>query len=145
LTPPTNPHQYERRRAEDVFRVVEDEVFPRLGAIDTKISNLEHGISKLAVDGCAHREGDLHRTRTVEEQATRIFERIDDIGSKISDARIQMVTQVGEIKTNVEKQVGGIKAWVLTGVVIILLSVAGFFLQKHYDAIYSDRPAAAQR
>jgi len=142
---PSTPHQYDRRRAEDVFRVVEDEVFPRLGAIDTKISNLEHGISRLAVDGCAHREGDLHRTRTVEDQALRIFEKIEDIGNKISDARVQMVTQVGEIKTNMEKQVGGIKAWVLTGVVIILLSVAGFFLQKHYDAIYSDRPAAANR
>jgi len=142
---PSTPHQYDRRRAEDVFRVVEDEVLPRLGAIDTEISNLEHGISRLAVDACAHREGDLHRTRTVEDQAVRIFEKIEDIGNKISTARVDMVTQVGEIKINVEKQVGGIKAWVLTGVVLILLSVAGFFLQKHYEAIYSDRPAAANR
>jgi hypothetical protein len=50
---------------------------------------------------------------------------------------------MAETRVEMVRQVGGIKAWVLTGVVIILLSVAGFFLQKHYEQLY-DRPVAAQ-
>jgi len=146
VTPP-NSHQYDRRRAEDVFRVVEEEVFPRLGAIDTKISSLEQGVNKISLDGCAHRQGDLLRTQRVETNTEKIFDKIEDLGNSISEAAVDMVKQVGDIKTDVAKQVGGIKAWVLTGVVIILLSVASFFLQKHYDMLYSDRdrPAAANR
>ena len=120
----TPPHQYERRRADDVYKAIEEDVFPR-------IVNLELDVKKLTVEGCAHRQGDLLRTQSVELNMGKIFDKIDDIGSAVSEARVDRV-----------KQVGGIKAWVLTGVVIILLSVAGFFLQRHYDAAFDRVPPA---
>lgn len=132
MTPP-GPYQYDRRRAEDVFRVVEEEVFPRLGSIDTKIDNLEHGLSRLTVEGCAHRVGDLHRTAQVEASTNKIFDRIEEFGAVLSEARIDMVNQVGGIRTDMQKQIGGIKIWVLTGVVVILVAIAGFFLQRHFE------------
>lgn len=125
MTPPT-PHQYDRRRAEDVFKAVEEEIFPRLGAIDTKITSLEQGMSRLTVEGCAHRAGDLRRTEGVEDQMSRIFEKIDCFGNTLTEHQLDMV-----------KQVGGIRVWVLTGVVFVLLTVAGFFLEKHYTYVYN--------
>jgi len=127
---------FDRRRAEDVYRAIEDDVFPR-------IVNLELDVKKLTVDGCAHRHGDLLRTQNVEVTTLRIFERIEVFGKDLAAHQIDMTNQLGEVRLNVESKVGGIKAWVLTGVVIILLSVAGFFLQKHYEAVY-DRPVAVQ-
>ena len=121
MTPPAHP--YDRRRAEDVFRVVEDEVFPRLGAIDTKITSLEQGMSRLTVEGCAHRAGDLRRTEGVEDQMVRIFEKIDCIGDTLTVHQLDMVEKFGGLKTNMEKQVGGIRVWVLTGCVAVLLAI----------------------
>ncbi len=139
----TPPHQYERRRAEDVFKVVEEEVFPRIGAIDTKLDNLEHSVTKLTIEGCAQRHGDLYRTQLVEGNMVKIFEKIDNFGNVLSDARVDMVNQVGGIRTDMQKQVGGIKNWVLTGVVVVLLAIAGFLLSEHYSAV-QDRLIAPQ-
>lgn len=126
MTPPAHP--YDRRRAEDVFRVVEDEVFPRLGAIDTKITSLEQGMSRLTVEGCAHRAGDLRRTEGVEDQMVRIFEKIDCIGDTLTTHQLDMVEKFGGLKTNMEKQVGGIRVWVLTGCVVILVAMLSFMV-----------------
>jgi len=130
MTPP-NPHQFERRRAEDVYRVVEDQVFPRLGSIDTKIISLEQGIQKLMIDGCTHRDGDLRRTESVEEGMGRIFEKIDCFGEVLAEARVDMVTQVGIIKTDITKQIGGIRIWVLTGIVVALLGLLIYFAKDY--------------
>jgi hypothetical protein len=116
MTPPP----FDRRRAEDVFRVVEEDVFPRLDSIDTKISSLEHGVQKLMVEGCAHREGDLRRTQSVEEGMSRIFEKIDDLGEKL-----------GIHQVDVTKQVGGIRVWVLTSVVVLLVSLLVYFVKDY--------------
>lgn len=121
MTPPAHP--YDRRRAEDVFRVVEDEVFPRLGAIDTKITSLEQGMSRLTVEGCAHRAGDLRRTEGVEDQMVRIFEKIDCIGDTLKEHQLDMVDKFGVLKTNMEKNVGGLRVWVLSGCVVVLLAM----------------------
>ena len=64
MTPP-NLHQYDRRRAEDVFRAVENEVFLRLDAISDEVGELRQGVSRLSVEGCAHRAGDLQRTQQI--------------------------------------------------------------------------------
>ncbi|MCL5884847.1 MAG: hypothetical protein M1377_05835 [Deltaproteobacteria bacterium] len=130
MTPP-NPHQFERRRAEDVFRAMEEDVFPRLGAIDTKIVSLEQGVQRLMVEGCAHREGDLQRTRSVEESMGRIFEKIDSFGTELSEARVDLVAQVGVIKTDMAKQIGGIRTWVLTGIVVALLGLLVYFAKDY--------------
>jgi hypothetical protein len=123
---PDPPYDYDRRRAEDVFRALEGEVFPRLGCIDTKIEFLEHGVQKLMVDGCAHRAGDVHRTQAIESSMERIFEKIDSFGEVLADARVDMVEQVGGIREDVQKQIGGIRAWVLGGCVAALIGVLGF-------------------
>ncbi len=133
---------FERRRAEDVFRVVETEVFPRLGAIDSKIDSLERGVNRLTVEGCAQRTSDIHRVEATEHGIVRIFERIDEIVCLVTDSRVAMVEQVGLIKTdmaaqvgdlkvNQEKQYGGLKGWIQAGVIIILLSL-GAYLAKDY-------------
>ena len=123
-----------RRRSEDVYKVIEDDIFPR-------IINLEVDVKKLATKGCALRNGDMLRTQTVEASLEKIVDKIDKLGERMAEARVGMAGQVGEIKINMEKQIGSIRTWVLTGVVIILLSVAGFFLQKHYEAAYDWPPA----
>lgn len=125
------PFDYERRRAEDVFRALENEVFPRLGAIDTKIEYLEHGVQKLMMEGCAHREGDLRRTEKVEEHMSRIFEKIDGFGEVLAEARVDMVAQVGVIKTDMTKQIGEIRIWVLTGIVVALLGLLIYFAKDY--------------
>ena len=125
-------HNPTRKRSEDVYKAIEDDVSPR-------IINLEMDVKKLATKGCALRNGDMLRTQVVEASLEKIFDKIDKLGERMAEARVDMTGQVGEIKANVEKQIGSVRTWVLTGVVIILLSVAGFFLQEHYEAAY-DRP-----
>jgi hypothetical protein len=120
------PFDYNRRRAEDVFRALENDIFPRLGAIDTKIVSLEHGVQKLMVEGCAQREGDLRRTGAVEEGMERIFEKIDSFGEVLTTARVDMVAQVSTIKTDMTKQIGGIRIWVLSGCVAVLMGILAF-------------------
>ena len=119
------PFDYDRRRAEDVYRALENDVFPRLGAIDTKIVSLENSVHNLVVDGCAQRPGDLRRTEVVEDQMERIFEKIDSFGEVLTAARVDMVAQVGVIKTDMTKQIGGIRSWVLGGCVATLIGVLG--------------------
>jgi hypothetical protein len=130
MTKPDPPYDYDRRRAEDVFRALENEVFPRLGGIDTKIEFLEHGVQKLMIDGCAQRAGDVHRTQAVESSVARIFEKIDSFGEVLADTRVDMVEQVGGIREDVQKQIGGIRAWVLGGCVAALIGVLGFIADK---------------
>ena len=117
---PDPPFDYDRRRAEDVFRALESEVFPRLGAIDTKVEYLEHGVKKLMLEGCAQRAGDIRRTEMVEESMGRIFEKIDDFGKVLSDHRV-----------DVTEQIGGIRSWVLGGVVVVLLGLLIYFAKDY--------------
>lgn len=142
------PFDCDRRRAEDVYRALESDVFPRLGAIDTKIVSLEQGVQKLIINGCSQRPGDVRRTEVVEDQMTRIFEKIDSFGEVLADARVEMVRQVGEIATDlteqvgtmkegVTKQVGGIRIWVLTGVVVVLLGLLIYFVKDYAHDIES--------
>jgi hypothetical protein len=112
------PPNFDRRRAEDVFKELEQSVFPR-------ITSLEAGVQELRLKGCAHRDGDLLRIKVVEDGVTRIFEKIDDLGKNLSAHQVDMTTQVGEIKTDVAKQIGGIRAWVLAGCVAALIGVLG--------------------
>ncbi len=112
MTPPP----FERRRAEDVYKVVEDEIYPRLKVIDGEISDLRKGVNKLALEGCAHRTGDLLRTQVVEESMGRIFEKIDDFGEKLSTHQV-----------DVTKQIGGIRSWVLGGVLAVAVALLVFF------------------
>ena len=118
-----------RRRADYVYRALDRDVFPRLGGIETKVGNLDASVNKLIAEGCAQRQGDLKRTVVVEESMERIFEKIDDFGSVLSEARIDMVKQVSGIREDVTKQVGGIRAWVLGGCVVALVSLLGFLSQ----------------
>jgi hypothetical protein len=124
---PDPPFDYDRRRAEDVFRALENEIFPRLGAIDTKVEYLEQGVKKLMIEGCAQRAGDIHRTEAVESGMERIFEKIDSFGEVLTTARVDMVAQVGTIKTDMTRQIGGIRSWVLGGCVVALVALLGFF------------------
>ena len=147
MTPPQGETpQYDRRRAEDVYRTMEKDIFPRLGAIDSKIDSLEHGVQKLMVEGCAQRSSDMHRVEATEHGIERIFEKIDDFGGLLSDARVAMVAQVGVIKTemteqvgaiklNQERQYGGLKAWIQAGVIVILFGVAGYFARDYLHNI----------
>lgn len=129
---------FERRRAEDVFRVVENEVFPRLGAIDSKISSLDHAVNRLTIEGCAQRQSDLHRVEVTEAGIAQIFDRINDFGTVLADARVAMVAQVGGIKTELATQVAEIKAdttlqvgrvrtWVYRGVLAVVVALLVFF------------------
>jgi hypothetical protein len=127
---PDPPYDYDRRRAEDVFRALENDIFPRLGAIDTKVEFLEQGVQKLMIDGCAQRAGDIHRTQAVEANVTRIFEKIDGFGAVLSEARVDMAKQVGGIREDVQKQIGGIRIWVLGGCVAFLIGLLAFIGDK---------------
>jgi hypothetical protein len=131
MTKPDPPYDYNRRRAEDVFRALENEVFPRLGGIDTKIEFLEHGVQKLMVDGCAQRAGDIHRTQAVESSVERIFEKIDSFGEILADARVDMVEQVGAIKTDAEKRYSGLKMWIQAGVIVVLVALLVYFVKDY--------------
>lgn len=139
---PSTLNKSDRRRSEDVFRVVDAEVFPRLGEIDTKISSMDHAVKKLTEEGCAQLKSHLDRVHATEAGINRIFERIDEFGEQLSDARVEMVgqigairaemtSQVGDIKVNQEKQYGGLRGWIQAGVIIILLSI-GAYLAKDY-------------
>jgi hypothetical protein len=119
-------HETFRRRADDVYRALDRDVFPRLGEIETKVGGLDGSVKKLIAEGCAHRAGDLQRTATVEDSMTRIFEKIDGFGKVLADARVDMVEQVGGIRTDVQKQIGGIRAWVLGGCVAALIGALSF-------------------
>lgn len=119
MTPP-----HERRRAEDVFQAIENDVFPRLKKIDDKIEDLEGGIVNLQVRGCAHREGDTLRMVAVESQVTKIFDKIDTFG-----------TTLGEHRVDVTKQIGGIRTWVLTGVAAVLMALLSFFAVEYFNSI----------
>lgn len=130
MTPPT-PHQFDRRRAEDVFKVVEDEVFPRIGAIDTKISNLESGINRLAIEGCAHRAGDLQRTQFVEAQIAKIFDKIDGFGETLSEFRVDVTKEIGDIKTGMTGRVGGVRIWILTAALSIAVGLLVYFAKDY--------------
>jgi hypothetical protein len=118
-------HDHSRRRADDVYRALDRDVFPRLGEIETKIGNLDESVNRLISDGCAQRPGDLRRTEVVEDQMERIFEKIDSFGEVLTAARVDMVAQVGVIKTDMTKQIGGIRSWVLGGCVATLIGVLG--------------------
>lgn len=128
---PDPPYDYDRRRAEDVFRALENEVFPRLGGIDTKIDFLEHGVQKLMVEGCAQRVGDLRRTEVVENGMIRIFEKIDGFGEVLAEARVDMVKQVGAIKTDAEKRYSGLKMWIQAGVIVVLVALLVYFVKDY--------------
>ena len=126
MTPP-----FERRRAEDVYKVVEDEVFPRLKVIDGEISDLRKGVNRLALEGCAHRAGDLLRTQVVEESLGRIFEKIDDFGKTLTAHQLKVTEQIGEIKTDMTGKDGGIRTWILGGVIVVLLGLLIYFARDY--------------
>jgi hypothetical protein len=128
-----NDIRIHRKRVEDVYDSLHKEVFPRLGEIDTKLARLENVVTKISIDGCPRRGDDLRRTQVVEEGMERIFEKIDDFGNTLSDARVEMVAQAGDMKHDVAKQISGIRSWVLTAVVILLLAVAGYFVKSYFD------------
>lgn len=121
---PMTPPQYERRRAEDVFRELETVVFPRIEKIEKKTNSLEQGMQEIKLKGCAHREGDLLRTQTVEQSTTRIFDRIEDFGKELA------IHQV-----NVEKRINGVRIWVLCGCVFILFALLSFFAADYAQDI----------
>jgi len=121
---PTEHEQF-RRRADDVYRALDRDVFPRLGEIENKVGHLDGSMNRLISEGCAHRQGDLRRTEDVEDRLQRIFDKIDGFGNVLSEARVDMVKQVGGIRTDVQSQIGGIRAWVLGGCVVGLIGVLG--------------------
>lgn len=126
---------FERRRAEDVFRVVENEVFPRLGAIDTKIDSLERGVRTLTIEGCAHRAADNHRVEVVETGIARIFEKMDTFSVTLTEHRVAVTAQIGAINTNMAKNDGGVRTWVLVGALILLMGIAGYFIRDYLHDI----------
>lgn len=136
----------DRRRAEDVYHAIKDEVFPRLNRIDEKIVVLDEGVRKLQMEGCPHRQGDLRRTESVEESMGRIFEKIDCFSEELTASRVDLVTQVGAIKTDLVLQVGGIKTevtkqgggimvWVLSGVIVVLVGLLIYFAKDYAQDI----------
>jgi hypothetical protein len=92
-----------------VFRVLENNVFPR-------IVTLENGVSTILAKGCAQRPGDLRRTEEVESSVKRIFDKIDGFGECLANHRV-----------DVTKQISGIRIWVLTGCVVVLIALLSFF------------------
>jgi len=125
----------DRKRVQDVYESLHEEVFPRLGAIDSKLTLLESGMTKVLIDGCPRRIDDLQRTKQVEEGMERIFDKIDGFGEVLSGARIDMVTQVGKINNDVAMQISNIRTWMLTAVVILLIAVVGYFVKAHFDKV----------
>jgi len=122
---PTEHDQF-RRRADDVYRALDRDVFPRLGEIESKVGNLDGSVNRLISEGCAQRKGDLRRTEEVEDRLQRIFEKIDGFGNVLSEARVDMVKQVGGIREDVQKQIGGIRSWVLGGCIAALMGLLAF-------------------
>jgi hypothetical protein len=159
MTPP-----FDRRRAEDVFRTLETDVFPR-------IISLEAGVKQIANDGCAQRAGDLHRIRKTEENTIRIFDKIEEVAKCLSNHRADVATQIGAVKTEVTKQLGemntsvatqigavktevtkqggGIMVWVLSGVIVVLVGLLIYFAKDYAHDIevhvgkQSGKPPAA--
>ena len=119
MTPPPN-YDHTRRRAEDVYKVIEDDVFPR-------IMNLEGDVKNLVLKGCAHRNGDLLRTQAVEANTLRIFERIEVFGKDLAAHQIDMTRQLGEVRLTVEKKSGGLRGWVYGMIIAALVVLLGFF------------------
>jgi hypothetical protein len=111
----TDEAQQDRKRVQDVYESLHEEVFPRLGAIDTKLTTLEHGVNNILISGCPQRAHDMRRTEQLEAQIGKIFEKIDGFGTFLSEHRV-----------DVTRQIGGIRIWVLGGCVVVLLGLLGF-------------------
>ena len=130
MTPPP----YDRRRAEDVFRELEANVFPRIGKIEERAGTLEKGIQEIRLRGCAHRDGDLLRIQVMESGVARIFEKIDDIGEKLSTHQVEMATQIGAMKTTLTEKTGGIRGWVygliISALVVLLIFLGGKYVEN---------------
>lgn len=122
MTPP------ERRRAEDVEERLEREIFPRLGGIDSKLIVLDAGMTKLLIEGCPQRKDDLRRTEAVEEVVPKIFDKLDRFGQDLSLHQISM-----------SKQIDNVRVWVLTGVAVVLFSLAGYFGAEYLRMLATKR------
>ena len=130
---------FERRRAEDVFKALEENVFPR-------ITSLEQGLGKLVTEGCAHRPSDLRRTEEVETSVKRIFDKIDNFGEDLTEHRVAVTSQFGALETSVtgkfgalqtsvESKVNGVRIWVLGGCVVVLIALLSFFAVDYANDI----------
>jgi len=105
----------DRKRVQDVYDSLHEEVFPRLGAIDTKLTALDLGVNAILINGCPQRANDVRRTERLESNIEKIFEKIDGFGECLAEHRV-----------DVTKQIGGIRSWVLGGCVAVLVALLGF-------------------
>lgn len=116
--------QVDRKRVQDVYDSLHEEVFPRLGVIDTKLTTLETGVNHILINGCPQRANDVRRTERLEANIEKIFEKVDSFGECLSEHRVDMT-----------KRIEGVRSWVLGGCIVVLVSLLSFFAMDYAQNI----------
>jgi hypothetical protein len=123
--------QADRKRVGDVYDALHDEVFPRLGAIDTKLTTLEHGMQTILIQGCPQRADDLRRTHSLELSIGKIFDKIDGFGATLSEFRVDVTKEIGGIKTDITGKGSGIRIWILTAALSVAVGLLVYFAKDY--------------